>query len=347
MKNFLVAIVIIVVPLNGTILSRSTFEEWEGTPQQSGWTISTGNNGDVLPANEDLENEIYQRQSHGRYSLKFDDPDNSSYANAYKTFTNSSSEYMVEFYLWIYHSHETIDSFPLCVLWNIPGEGLPEKTDVSLFLHESGDSFLVYLEDSAGIQQDVATIGSTDRWYKIQIYRYVSGGDTVVTFYLDGDSIDTYVPMNKNKVSNTFSLGTTVENRNANGEIFVDDLIITGFSETEYGSNGVSEKIRTMITQIQNLMAQINNYDVFNHYFTKDDVLYLMNLVNVLNTNFTNLSNYEKLSYFNELIIKLGQIKLGLLYGNLNETEKKILHESLNFAIDKGNNLNYNKIKKQ
>ena len=210
-------------------------------------------------------------------------------------------------------------------------EGLPEKTDVSLFLHESGDSFLVYLEDSAGIQQDVATIDSTDRWYKIQIYRHISGSDTVVTLYFDGDSIDTYVPMNKNKVSNKISLGTTVENLNANGEIFVDDLIITGFSETEYGSHGVSEKMETMITQIQNLTTQINDYDTFKQYFTRDDVLYLMNLVNVLNTNFTNLSNYEKLSYFNELIIKLGQIKLGLLYGE--SIGKPILSED--FVIDR------------
>ena len=222
----ILTIMISVSPCFSSILSRNTFERYEGLDWPlPGWSSQTGNDG-VVRLWQESDNE-YQTQSHGVRSLHVYDPDNNSYATAYKSFTNSASEYMTEFYMWIPVDHQSIDSFPLCVLWNMPGEGLPEKTDVSLFLHESGDSFLVYLEDSAGIQQDVATIDSTDRWYKIQIYRYVSGGDTVVTFYLDGDSIDTYIPMNKNKVSNKISLGTTQSDSLADGEVFYDDIIIS------------------------------------------------------------------------------------------------------------------------
>jgi hypothetical protein len=211
---------------NATIELRDTFEG-PGT-QLEGWTVNTNNDGYVERRTEDESNN-YASQAHGDKSVVIYDPNDTSFANAYKTFSNSASEYMVEFYLWIWsQSTATIDSFPLCVLWNIPALGLPEKTDISLFLDESGDTFLVYLEDSTGIQDSsVATINSTDRWYKIQIYRYVSGSDAVVTLYLDGDSIDTYVPMNKDKVSNKISLGTTQADSLADGEVFYDDIIIS------------------------------------------------------------------------------------------------------------------------
>lgn len=348
MKKIIIAIVIVIVPLFGTILSRSTFEAWEGSLN---WTTYTGGNGDIRKEAEDFNPNSYQTQAHGKWSMKIKDPDNSSYANAYETFTNSSSEYMIEFYLWIYRTHETIDSFPLCVLWNMPGEGLPHKTDIALVIDTlnnppNGGLFTIHVQDADSIHHNEAKIDYTDRWYKIQIYRYVSSGDTVVTLYLDGDSIDTYVPMNKDKVSNKISLGTTSNNPRVNGEVFVDDLIITGFSETEKGSNGVSEQRKTMITQVQNVIAQINNYDAFKQYFSKDDVFEMVNLANLLNNNFNDLCNYEKLSYFNELIVKFGQIKLGLLYGNLNDVEKGIVMRSLGHIINIDGNGNYNLIVK-
>ena len=232
MRNIIFAVLIITVPLTGTILLRNTFEEWEGSLN---WTISVSGNGDVLSDVEDQVNE-YQTQAHGRWSIRIKDPDGSSYASMSKNITNSSSEYMIEFYMWIRSDHATIDSFPLCVLWNVvlPETLYPDyryKTDISLILDTvdvppNGHPFKILVEDSTGIQF-AAYIDSTDRWYKIQIYRYVSSSDTVVTLYLDGDSIDTYTPMNKDKVSNKISLGTTQADSLADGEVFYDDVIVS------------------------------------------------------------------------------------------------------------------------
>ncbi len=81
----------------------------------------------------------------------------------------------------------------------------------------------------------------------------------------------------------------------------------------------------------QDTLPWSNNYDVFKQYFTRDDVFNSMNLVNLLNAILEDLTNYERLSYFNELIIKLDQIKLGLLYGE--SVGKPILSED--FVIDR------------
>jgi hypothetical protein len=56
--------------------------------------------------------------------------------------------------------------------------------------------------------------------------------------------------------------------------------------------------------------------------------------MNFMNANFNNSSNYEKLSYFNELIINFGKIKLELLYGNLGKVERNILKSTLDCVID-------------
>lgn len=345
--KYLVYLMLVCLPAYSTILTRNTFETYEGqTPQQCGWSTNSGGDGLINIDIEDPNND-YQTQSHGEYCLHIYDPNNNSFANAYKSFSNSSSEYMIEFYLWIYYSHATIDSFPLCVLWNMPGEGLPEKTDVSLFLHESGDSFLVYLEDSAGIQQDVATIDSTDRWYKIQIYRYVSSGDTVVTFYLDGDSIDTYVPMNKDKVSNKISLGTTQADSLADGEVFYDDFIVVDYTDRKNKITAIKDtnqmEMLAFLSEANDYFSRIQPYLIYrNHrYFTPGDIYYVVSLSNLLNTTFEKLSNYKKLSYLDELVIKIDQIKLGLLYGDLNETERNIVENSLKFVIDTEGNSNY------
>ena len=45
-------------------------------------------------------------------------------------------------------------------------------------------------------------------------------------------------------------------------------------------------------------------------------------------------TNYERMSYFNELLVKLDQIKLGLLYGRLTENEKKLANKAVKF-VDK------------
>ncbi|TES90231.1 MAG: T9SS type A sorting domain-containing protein [Candidatus Cloacimonadota bacterium] len=239
MKNIVIIMfTIIIVPLsvlNGTILSRSTFEEWEGI---SNWNISTGSNGDIRVAVEDPDNN-YQTQSHGAWSLRIQDLDDNSYANASKIFTNSSSEYMIEFYLWIYYTHSPIDEFILCELWNIPDEGLAYKTDIALVLDTVGmipnhHPFEINIEDANGIHFG-SYIDSTDMWYKIQIHRHPDPPlPAVVDFYVDGELKGTFVPMNSNYVSNKISLGTTEETPGSDGEVFYDDVIITTPPEGEH-----------------------------------------------------------------------------------------------------------------
>ncbi|MCK4251135.1 hypothetical protein KAX97_06790 [candidate division WOR-3 bacterium] len=231
-SKYLIYLMLVCIPAYSTILMRNTFEEYEGTSfSQMGWSIFSGGNGVLEIYGEDPGNS-YQSQAHGKWSMHIIDPDNSSYANAYKTFSNAASEYMTEFYMWIPVDHAPINSFPLCVLWHVvlPETLYPDyqyKTDIALILDTvdtppNGALFKILVEDSTGIQF-AAYIDSTDRWYKIQIYRH----DGVVDFYLDGDSIATFSPLNSNYVSNKIVLGTTSTDANADGEVFYDDVIIS------------------------------------------------------------------------------------------------------------------------
>lgn len=70
----------------------------------------------------------------------------------------------------------------------------------------------------------------------------------------------------------------------------------------------------------------------------------MMSLSNLLDSTFSSLTSYERLNYFNNLLVKLDQLKLGLLYGHLNEKEKKLVKKSLKF-IDKNGFKNYNFLK--
>jgi len=124
-------------------------------------------------------------------------------------------------------NYQSIDSFPLCVLWNVV---FPEtlriayKTDIAVYLHQinsSKDSFKIYIENANGVDYDVAYIESTARWYKIQIYRH----DGVVDFYIDGKFKKTYNPINSGHISNKISFGTM--SANTNGEVFYDDVIVS------------------------------------------------------------------------------------------------------------------------
>jgi hypothetical protein len=230
MKNTLIVSLLIMVPLFGTILSRSTFEEWEGSLN---WTTNTGGNGDVRPAVEDPNNN-YQTQSHGEWSIRLQDPNDNSYASAIKIISNGASGYMVEMHVWVRSAHECpIDSFPLCVLWNValPETLYPElqfKTDIALVLDSvgvppNGTPFYIHVQDANGWQNNVAHIHSTDQWFKIQIHRH----EGVVDFYLDGELEGTFQPMNSNYVSNKIALGTTQADSLADGEVFYDDVIIS------------------------------------------------------------------------------------------------------------------------
>jgi len=104
------------------------------------------------------------------------------------------------------------------------------------------------------------------------------------------------------------------------------------------------KEMLTFLSEANDYFSRINPYLIYKnyHYFKPEDIYYVVSLSNLLNANFNYLSNYERLSYFNELVIKLDQIKLGLLYSNLNEAEKKILQESLDFAVDSDDNTKYN-----
>lgn len=221
---------------NSNILMMNTFEEYEGlTPQECGWEVNSSQS-ELVDLDFESDDD-YQTQSHGKYSLWIGDPNDTSYANAYKTFTNSASEYMVEFYLWIRNDSirtAHIDSFPLCVLWNIPGEGIPHKTDIALVLDTldtppNSYIYVIRVEDAQGMHTGVY-LDSTcyDRWFKIQIYRHPNfPNPAVVDLYFDGDSIGTYSPMNSGYVTNKISFGTRESDSLSDGEVFYDDVIVT------------------------------------------------------------------------------------------------------------------------
>ena len=71
----------------------------------------------------------------------------------------------------------------------------------------------------------------------------------------------------------------------------------------------------------------------------------MMSLSNLLNTTYEDLTNYERMSYFNELTVKLDHIKLGFLYGHLNEIGKKFVKQSMDFVIDRDIEEDYNFVK--
>lgn len=216
----IVIFLVIMTPtsVSATILFRDTFEGTMWTP----WAVSVSSSDYWDRLSEDLSN-TYASQTHGDLSFWLRDPDDSSYTSASKVFDNGATEYMIEFYLWIPNDHDTIDSFPLCVLYDTINN---LKTDVSLHLDTKNippDYYVVYLEDATGLSDSVACIDSTDRWYRIQIYRH----NGVVDIYLDGDSVGTYSPLNSSHVSNKIVLGATADDSLADGEVFYDDIIIS------------------------------------------------------------------------------------------------------------------------
>jgi hypothetical protein len=215
--------------VNGTILMRNTFESFEGALD---WNSNSGGNGIVQKLAEDTV--TFQTQRHGGWSLHIYDPNNTSYANAYKNFTNSSSEYMVEFYIWIYQSHAPIDSFPLCVLWDIPPVGAPKMTDLALVIDTvltppDEQLYAIHVEDASGFHNNQIYLSSSDidTWHKIQIHRHPSLITDAVDLYFNGDTVGTYTPMNLNYKSTKISLGTAAPDSLSDGEIYYDDVIVT------------------------------------------------------------------------------------------------------------------------
>jgi len=346
---------IIVVPalVNATILFRDTFEG-PGI-QLEGWTINKSVGTIVERRSEDEENE-YASQAHGDKSVIIYDPNDTSYANAYKTFTNSASEYMTEFYLWIYHTHAHIDSFPLCVLWNVPsGLGIAHRTDIALVLDTvitppDDQIFIIRAQDNNGFHTacylDTSDI---DTWHKIQIYRKPLEAPlpAKVVLYFDGDSIGTYSPMNSNYKTNKISFGTTQADSLSDGEVFYDDVSFADCTDLRKQITQINQKeILSFLTEADHYFSSINPYIIYRNYvyFNPGDLYYVMSLSNSLNNTYEDLSNYERLSYFNELIVKIDQIKLGLLYGHLNEKEKKLVKQSTKF-VDKNIEKDYNFVK--
>jgi hypothetical protein len=77
-NSAVIMFIIIAIPLsvlNGTILSRTTFEEWEGSISDAGWTITIGGNGDIAKGAENGDPDSYETQAHGKWSLHLNDPD--------------------------------------------------------------------------------------------------------------------------------------------------------------------------------------------------------------------------------------------------------------------------------
>ena len=300
------------------------------------------------------ETNLYASQAHSEKSVVIYDPNNSSYANAVKPFENLSSEYMVEFYIWIYHTHAAFDSFPLCVLWYDNTQGGDSmrgsyKSDVSLYLHQNGNRFQIYVENAIGNYYTNADIDSTDRWYKIQLYRHPHDGADVVDLYLDGELKYRSDPINPNYLTNTILLGTTSSNPNANGEVFYDDIIISespkerklkaeisDYTEINTQKTLNTNEVLSFLSEANSYFSRIQPYLIYRnyHYFKPEDIFYVVSLSHLLNTTFENLTRYERFSYFDDLVIKTDQIKLGLLYGNLNEVEKGLIKESLQSVID-------------
>jgi hypothetical protein len=81
-----------------------------------------------------------------------------------------------------------------------------------------------------------------------------------------------------------------------------------------------------MITQIQNTINAINHGD-FNPYFTMEDVFKFKALSSFLNSNFNKINNYERMLYFNMLVVFSEQVRLGYLYSD--SIEKSLIIEVL------------------
>lgn len=334
----------------GTILMRNSFEVFEGALN---WNTSTAGNGIAQKLVEDTI--TFQKQRHGEWSLYIYDPNNTSYANAYKTFTNSASEYMTEFYLWIYHTHAHIDSFPLCVLLYKPSEeDTSYKTDIALVLDTlemvlNHHPYVIRVEDANGFHT-ACYIDSTDRWYKLQIYRHPNfPNPAVVDFYVDGELKGTFTPMNSNYKTNKISFGTTEADSLSDGEVFYDDVSIVDCTDFREQITQINQKeVLSFLVQANNYFSRINPYIIYRNYiyFNLGDLYYMLSLSNLLNSSFNSLSNYERMSYYNELTVKLNQIKLGLLYGDLSEVEKDLVKKSLEF-VDKAFHKDYNLTNKE
>jgi hypothetical protein len=217
-KYIILTTFIAALPLSGTILLRSTFEEWEGA---GNLTVNTKGNGYATIETEDAD--PYQAQSHGMASLHIMDADKHSSASASKLFVNKTTEYIIEFYFWIPGNYQAFDSFPLCCFRSAPYQGTTKQTDIALYLHESGGKLKFLLKDAKGFHLNIAGLKSTDCWYKIQIYRH----NNIDDLYINGDLIGSYYPINPKKVSNTIILGASEAESSASGDVFYDDIIIS------------------------------------------------------------------------------------------------------------------------
>jgi len=221
--------------------------------------------------------------------------------------------------------------------------------------------FIIRAQDNNGFHTacylDTSDI---DTWHKIQIYRKPLEAPlpAKVVLYFDGDSIGTYNPMNSGYVTNKISFGTTQADSLSDGEVFYDDVIVndcTDFRKQiihpvryEYCLTGQADEkeMLSFLTEADHYFSRINPYIIYRNYvyFNPGDLYYVITLSNLLNTTFSSLTNYERMSYFNELTVKLDQIKLGFLYGHLTEKGRKLVKNSLKF-VDKNIEKDYNFVK--
>jgi len=210
--------------------------------------------------------------------------------------------------------------------------------------------FIIRAQDNNGFHTacylDTSDI---DTWHKIQIYRKPLEAPlpAKVVLYFDGDSIGTYSPMNSNYKTNKISFGTTQADSLSDGEVFYDDVSFADCTDLRKQITQINQKeILSFLTEADHYFSSINPYIIYRNYvyFNPGDLYYVMSLSNSLNNTYEDLSNYERLSYFNELIVKIDQIKLGLLYGHLNEKEKKLVKQSTKF-VDKNIEKDYNFVK--
>lgn len=103
------------------------------------------------------------------------------------------------------------------------------------------------------------------------------------------------------------------------------------------------KEMLSFLVKANNYFSRIHPYLIYRNYryFNPGNIYYVISLSNLINTTYEDLTNYERLSYFNELTVKIDQIKLGLMYGDLSKEERKLVKKSLKLIIDKNSYEDY------
>lgn len=219
---------------NGDILYRATFgylssnnppsPEPEDVEYSSieNWNIYISMPGLIQSKYEN--DDAFQTQSHGRYSLYLKDPDSTTnYAKATSPiFINNANEYMIEFWFYVPGNGVAFnEGFPILTPLNANGADT-NGTDLKLTIIPSKTT-PAYMDVFASNMSECALVGrldSTDQWYKLQLHRR---GDSVDVYLMS--ELKTTLAAASSLKANMLRIGAA--SVDVQGEAYWDDFIVT------------------------------------------------------------------------------------------------------------------------